>query len=437
VTGPPGFPGGFDPSALGEMFGRLQRIFSGPQDEGPVNWLLARDVALEAIASAPGGGAAVVPAGPRIGFGAAHPAGTPTVPPGEADAVAAAARVADTWLDGLTAFPAAATACRAWTPQEWVTATLPTWRTLVGPVAERMAGAMSGTLSPGEGLPPGLPPEAAGLMAQAGPMLQRLGGGLLGMQLGEAIGAMALEVTGAHDVGYPLAGSTSALLPRAVAATAADTGLDPDEVRLFLACRELAHARLFAAAPWLAPTLLAGIERYAAGIDLDANRIREAIAGIDPTDPTRLQEALSEGVLEPPTTQAQRAALAHLEHLLALVEGWVATVTGGAARLHVPHAESLLEHQRRRRAVGGPAERTFGALVGLELRPRRMREAAAWWAARGDAEARDRLWAHPDLLPSDLGGESAGDDAAGRGPTDGDLDAELRDLLDEEGGGRA
>jgi hypothetical protein len=41
--------------------------------------------------------------------------------------------------------------------------------------------------------------------------------------------------------------------------------------------------------------------------------------------------------------------------------------------------------------------------VGLELRPRRLREAATIWGgltqARG-VEGRDALWAHPDLLPT-------------------------------------
>lgn len=421
-----GFPGGFDPSALGQMFGQLQRIFSGPDSDGPVNWSLAREVALETLGGAAGGGGAVATKGPRIGFGSASPGGTaplPGVPGADAQAVREASHVADLWLDAATTFPASTTACEAWTPHQWVDRTLPTWKTLAGPVAERMAGAMgTGLGGAGGALPEGLPPEAAGLLAQAGPMLHRLGGGLLGMQLGQAIGAMAREVTGAFDVGYPLAGGTPALLPAAVAAVASDTGLDQGEVRLFLALRELAHARLFAAAPWLAPTLLSGIERYASGIQLNVAQIQETLSGLDPTDPSKLQEALTSGVLEPPTTPEQQAALARLEHLLALVEGWVETVTGDAARAHVPHPDALVEHQRRRRAVGGPAERTFSSLVGLELRPRRMREAAAWWQARGTVEERDAFWAHPDLLPSDLD-EQAGDD---------DLDDELRKLLDGE-----
>jgi len=62
----------------------------------------------------------------------------------------------------------------------------------------------------------------------------------------------------------------------------------------------------------------------------------------------------------------------------------------------------LAEAMRRRRAAGGPAERTFAALVGMELRPRAMREAHTVFAAirssRG-IDARDALWSHPDLLP--------------------------------------
>ena len=50
-----------------------------------------------------------------------------------------------------------------------------------------------------------------------------------------------------------------------------------------------------------------------------------------------------------------------------------------------------------------PAEQTFATLIGLELRPRRLRAAADLWrnleSSRG-VEGRDALWAHPDLLPS-------------------------------------
>ncbi|HTM86334.1 MAG TPA: zinc-dependent metalloprotease, partial [Mycobacterium sp.] len=82
----------------------------------------------------------------------------------------------------------------------------------------------------------------------------------------------------------------------------------------------------------------------------------------------------------------------------------------------------------RRRATGGPAEQTFASLVGLELRPRKLREAAELWERLTDAvgvDARDAVWQHPDLLPgsrdldepagfidSILGGDTSGIDSA-------------------------
>ena len=85
-----------------------------------------------------------------------------------------------------------------------------------------------------------------------------------------------------------------------------------------------------------------------------------------------------------------------------LVEGWVDEVVSQATETKMPNAAKLQEAVRRRRATGGPAEQTFATLVGLELRPRRLREAAELWrllAEKADLDTRDGLWAHPDLLP--------------------------------------
>jgi putative hydrolase len=89
--------------------------------------------------------------------------------------------------------------------------------------------------------------------------------------------------------------------------------------------------------------------------------------------------------------------------MLALVEGWVDTVVNAAAKGRLPSSVKLAEAVRRRRATGGPAERTFATLVGLELRPRRLREAATLWTSLGEArgnDGRDDIWAHPDLMPT-------------------------------------
>lgn len=127
-----------------------------------------------------------------------------------------------------------------------------------------------------------------------------------------------------------------------------------------------------------------------------------------------------------------------METALALVEGWVDEVVDAAARGNLPHADALRETVRRRRAAGGPAEHTFASLVGLELRPRRLREAAALWAALTEARGpagRDALWRHPDLVPTaEAFADPGGFARSGQGPgTDDAMDAALAALLDEAG----
>jgi putative hydrolase len=176
-----------------------------------------------------------------------------------------------------------------------------------------------------------------------------------------------------------------------------------EDVRLFLALREAAHHRLFAHVPWLKQQLIDSVDAYGRGISIDPDAIASALSEIDPTNPESLQSALAGGLFQPQNTDAQNVALKRLETLLALIEGWVDCVVMQASRDRMQGAEALAEAMRRRRAAGGPAEQTFATLVGLELRPRRLRDAAALWTAmteRHSSSVRDGLWNHPDLLPS-------------------------------------
>jgi putative hydrolase len=176
------------------------------------------------------------------------------------------------------------------------------------------------------------------------------------------------------------------------------------------------------------------VEEYARGITIDVDALEEAVRSVDPSDPDALQEALSSGLFEPQATPQQRAALERLETALALVEGWIDEVVDTAAAATLPHREALRETVRRRRAAGGPAEHIFASLVGLELRPRRLREAAAVWAAltaeRGTS-GRDALWAHPDLAPtSESFADPTGFAKGGTQAEASGLDEAIAELLD-------
>lgn len=376
---------------MGSVFAQLQRLMSWTG--GPVNWDLAGEVAT----------------------GATRAQDRP-VTPAEQRQVAEAARLADLWLDPVTTLPGSGAEAQAWTRTGWVEATLPAWRALVDPVAGRVVAAMGTALEQGlsgGALGEGLPPEMAGLLgglgggSGLGPLrgvMDQVGGFVFGAQVGQALGTLAQEVLSASEVGLPLsAPGRPALLPANLAAFAEGLQVPADEVRLYVCLRELAHQRLFASVPWLKAHLFDAVDAYARGIEVDPSAIERAVGAIDPSDPESMQRAMGEGLFELEPTPVQQAALARLETALALVEGWVDQVVDAACAGTLPSAAALRETVRRRRASGGPAEQTFATLVGLQLRPRRLREAAALWTAvaqAGGVAARDALWAHPDLLPA-------------------------------------
>lgn len=369
---PFGFGGqGFDMSQLGAMLSQLGAMMSsaGPST-GPVNFDLARKIAIQNL-------------------GATHPVSAVDV-----NAVRESMALAEVWLDGATSFPDAGRVVTAWTPAEWVDKTMLTWQQLVAPIADRMGGALVENL-----------PEE--LRQQAGPMLGMLssmGGMAFGTQLGGALSQLAGEVLTSTDIGIPLGpDGTAAILPRALAEFGSSLGIDDDQIRLFMSAREAAHQRLYHSVPWLKNRILGMVADYASHITVDMSAAEEMASSFDPADLASMQQSLAQGMLAPKATPAQEAIAERLETLLALIEGWVDTVVSAAIGERLPAAAALSETLRRRRASGGPAEQTFATLIGIELRPRRLRAAAQLWRDLGESrgiEGRDSLWSDFDLLPT-------------------------------------
>jgi putative hydrolase len=411
-----------DPAMLEMMVGQMQAMFAST-DTDAFNVALATETARKAVSEA--GDAVVGDAAIRQ--------------------TAQATQVAELWLDEVTAFEAPGITTHAWSRAEWVEASMPVWRTLVEPVAEGVGRAVGDAMRAqleqlGEGaipegmLPAGVDPSA--LLGQMEPMLAKMSGSMFGMQVGQAVGALATETVSGTEVGLPLVADRSVvLLPGNVEAFAEGLGIDLEQVRLYLAVREAARVRLFSEVPWIGPQLVAAVRDYARDITIDTDRIESALQSVDPTDAGALQSALQDQLFRPEPSPAQRAALGRLETYLALVEGWVDVVTDRATRDHLPQAAALGEAVRRRRATGGPAEKAFAGLVGLELRPRRLRDAANLWSALESAQGaagRDAPWGHPDIAPTsaDLDDPLGYVERVGSPGTDG-VDKAIDEAIDE------
>ncbi|WP_104177785.1 zinc-dependent metalloprotease [Cryobacterium sp. Y50] len=348
--------------------------------------------------------------------------------------------IAALWLDDIISVAELTVEPRLMTRREWVTATMPLWTQLAEPVATSISDSLTRVFAEQ------VPEEMQGMVANASQLVRSIGGTLFAMQLGQVVGQLASEVVSGGDVGIPLLGEQqAALLPQNVADFGAGLDVPPDQVQIYLAVREVAHARLFRHARWLRLHLTSAVTAYARGISIDSSRLEELAGSFDPSNPEDLRQAMVDGSLIQQKSESQLAALFRLETMLALVEGWVDVVTARAT-VRLPKADAIAETVKRRRASGGPAESAFATLVGLELRPRRLREAAAMWQAVTDAvgnEARDALWSHPDLLPTS---EDIDDPqpliirltsvARGEPEVLDDVDQALEDLLRDDGAER-
>jgi putative hydrolase len=312
--------------------------------------------------------------------------------------------IASLWVNEVTEIPAPDTLPLVMGRADWARSTLPVWQEMADPVATALSNAL------GDMMAEHAPEEMADLLGQSKAMLTKLGTSLFRLQLAGVVGTLSQEVLSAGDIGIPLIQAETegdvraGFLPQNMANFSQGLEVPADEVDLYVVVRELAHQRLFRHARWLRSHLMSVLGDYARGIRIDGDRIFEIAENLDPTKPEEIQELLANGALLPERTVEQVRALERLETMLALIEGWVDHITTLATK-RLPKADSVAEAIRRRRATSGPAEQAFKTLVGLELRPRRLRDASALWARIFDAcgsQARDELWSHPDVVPTEF-----------------------------------
>ena len=394
-----------DPAALQQLLSKLtSAIVPGETTEG-LNWSLVETQAKQ-IASA----------------------NSRKVPESVGKSIDAAMATGSLWLDEVTDVASITTEPKLLSRELWVADSLGLFKDLATPVANRMSEALT------ENFKENLPEEFSGFMSQASGLMKSAGSVMFAMQMGQALGRMAEEVLSAGDIGLPIFKEPRpAFVAQNLAELVDSLEEDSDQVYFYFVIRELAHARLFKQSKWLREYTVNLITAYAREISIDNTRIIEMSENFDPADIGNIQKAFESGSLIAPRTPSQTIALERIETVLALIEGWVDCVTQ-AATTRLPRSAAIAEVVRRKRSAGGPAEKTYLTLIGLELRPRKLREASAMWKEITDKvgiQKRDAIWSHPDLLPTDadIQDPTALIAKLSNGAAEDDMDQALRDLL--------
>ncbi|MEP6758202.1 MAG: zinc-dependent metalloprotease [Actinomycetota bacterium] len=383
----PGFPFGMDPESLRDapLFRELQRVMSS--SSGPVQWELARQVAVA---------------------GAAEAATDATPDDATRQAFEEIARVAELQVLGLTELT---------TPNEvmhvdvvrrvdWIAAAMDEYRPLVERAAQRMSDALGVALT--EQLPIKDAGEGGGMAAlgfgspkaligQLGPLLQAT-------QVGQVFGFLATRVFGGHDVGVPRVATGPVRFVLAnIEAFERDWSLDPREFRTFVAMHQVVH-RLQSAQPWLPAHAAAVIDDFCSTMTIDVEAIRDRFASISPEDPEALSAAFADeegsmfGIV---LDDEQRIKLDRVRALIGAVEGYgdhVATTIGRRLLASFPQIEEAMRRHREDEEL----DPIFARLLGVDVGREHVAAGRAFCETvveMTDEATLSRMWDSSDALP--------------------------------------
>ena len=362
----------------------------------------------------------------------------PELRPEERAAIVDAERLAQSWLTPHTSFAETGRPARALTRSAWLEDTSAGWRSIIEPIIEGLADA----LQRGSALE--VDDELAPMQQMLAPMMRSSASLIYRDRLKRELSQVAGDILTGTEIGVNLLSSNDVVvLPANVAQFTRDLDASDRDVTLYLLLREAARQRLFHGVGWLSPQIAALLNHYAREIEIDFDAIGrqfqpENLENLSIEQVVAVGESVRGSFFQPASTPTQVEILERLEVLLALVEGWVDHVVTKATASWMPNAPQLEEVIHRRRASNAPVSGVFAELLGLDLRPRLVRDAKNLWAAvehhRG-LEGRDAVWGHPDLLPmkdhlADPLSFASAQEAAE--PAEDDLDAELRKLLGDQ-----
>lgn len=378
MDAPGGFPfgsEGMDPEALRDapLFRELQRVMAA--SSGPVNWELARQVAI----------ATAVEAGDE--------------PPTDADrrSFEEVVRVAELHVQRLTGLepPPDVAVVRTIRRAEWVTANAESLGGLLEPAAAKMGQAF------GRAISEQMPAEATGMtgmLGQLGPLLQ-------GTQIGQVLGLLAQQVFGQYDVAVPRSGTGDLLfvMPN-ISAFEHDWSLDPTEFRTYVAIHEVTH-RLELAPAWIREHFARLVGDFLSSLTIDVEQMRSKLEGLDPSDPEGFQRALQGeegGLFGVVMDDEQRLKLGRIQAFMAAAEGY------GDHVMHTLGSQMLATYGQiaeaaRRRHDAQPSDPVFERLLGVEMKRAQYEQGKAFCdtvVELTDEATLAGMWSSAEALPS-------------------------------------
>jgi len=232
----------------------------------------------------------------------------------------------------------------------------------------------------------------------------KLGRMAMGLQLGLLLGYLSQKVLGQYDLLLATGGAGKVYFvgPNVLAAEKR-WRFEPKDFRLWISLHEVTHRTQFVAVPWLRDHVAGLVETYISTAEIDAKRVREAIANIRSIVAQGPQAWKRVNVLTLFLTPAQQEVVAKMQSLMTVVEGHGNFVMDRVGAEHIPTFQDMKEALMAQREQAGLGERTLQKAMGLDMKYAQYSQGEAFVAAVADTsgmEGVNLLWERADNLPT-------------------------------------
>ena len=384
----PSFPFGMDPESLRDapLFQELQRVMSG--SSGPVQWELARQMAVAGAAEA----------------------GSDTAPDAAAnDAFAEIARVAELHVLELTELAPTGDVLHVEVVRraDWIATAMEDYRPLVELAAGRMSDALVRALAEQRPAEDGRRRATRWRPSVSDPRRPSSGSSARCCRRRRSDRCSASSRAACSAATTSASPAQAAGPVRFVLANIEgferDWSLDPREFRTFVALHQIAH-RLQSAQPWLPAHATAAVDDFCSSMTIDVDAIRDRFANISPEDPEAFSAAFADeegsmfGIV---LDDEQRLKLDRVRALIGAVEGYgdhVAATIGHALLGTYPKIEEAMRRHREDEEL----DPIFARLLGVDVGREHVAAGRAFCETvveLTDEATLGRMWGSADALP--------------------------------------
>ncbi len=291
----------------------------------------------------------------------------------------------------------------------WSDRTVSDYDELFGALNKSMAATMEPDFDDGPDDP--MAAMMAGLTKMIGPtMLALTTGAMMGRLAQYAFGGYVLPVP--RPPGKPML----IALPN-VDEFGRQWSLDPDDLRLWVCLHEAVYCAVFGV-DHVRRAVSERLVRHASAFESNPRRIEELLGDFDPVSAgpeafAALQSQLGspEALLGAVRSPAQEALLPQMTALVAAITGYVDHTMDRIGADLIGSYDRLSEALRRHRVDASASDRFVERLLGLELDQTQYERGAAFAAGvveRAGTDGLQRLFSHPDNLPTPAEVDAAG-----------------------------